>query len=118
RKTWRKILDLAAEQGRDASELRNVHQLPIYVARSYEEADRGIREFMGRYFDVAPWSESSVDSAIRGTPDQCAAQLAAHVDAGLEQVAFVPSRYSLDQLEIIARDVIPRLQGTVRGLTA
>jgi alkanesulfonate monooxygenase len=73
---------------------------------------------MGRYFDVAPWSESTVDSAIRGTPDQCAEQLAAHVEAGLQHIVFVPYRYSLEQLEIIARDVIPRLQGTVRGLTA
>ncbi len=117
-RTWRRILDLAAQHGRDPGELRNVHQLPIYVARSYEEADRGIREFIGRYFDVAPWSESTVDSAIRGTPDQCAEQLAAHLDAGLEHVVFVPYQYSLDQLEAIARDVIPRLRRTVRDVTA
>ncbi len=118
RKTWRKILDLAAEQGRDPGELRNAHQLPIYVARSYEEADRGIREFIGQYFDVAPWSESTADSAIRGTPEQCAEQLAAHIDAGLEHIVFVPYQYSLDQLDVIARDIIPRLRGTVRGVTA
>ena len=78
RKAWARLHDLAREGGRDPAELRNVSQLPICVARTFEEADRGIREFIGRYFDVAPWSESTPDSAIRGTPDQCAEQLARH----------------------------------------
>ena len=116
RRIWRRIRDFAAKEGRDPGELRNAHQLPIYVARSYEEADRGIREFIGRYFDVAPWSESTPDSAIRGTPDQCAEQLAAHIDAGLEHPIFVPYEYRVDQLEAIAQDIIPRLRGTRRGV--
>ncbi len=110
RKAWARIQELAREAGRDPATLRNVSQLPIYVARSFEEADRGIREFIGRYFDVAPWSESTPDSAIRGTPAQCAEQLAAHLEAGVEHIVFVPYEYRLDQLEAIARDVLPRLR--------
>lgn len=110
RKTWARLGALARECGRDPAALRNVSQLPIYVARSFEEADRGIREFIARYFDVAPWSESTPDSAIRGTPAQCAEQLAAHLEAGVEHVVFVPHEYRLDQLELIAREVLPRLR--------
>jgi alkanesulfonate monooxygenase len=118
RKTWAKIQQLAREQGRDPAELRNVSQLPIYVTRTFEEADRGIREFIGQYFDVAPWSESTPDSAIRGTPDQCAEQLARHVHAGVEHIVFVPYEYRTGQLDIIAREIIPRLRGMTTGVTA
>ncbi len=118
RKAWGRIQTLAREHGRDPAELRNVSQLPIYVARTFEEADRGIREFIGRYFDVAPWSESTPDSAIRGTPDQCAEQLARHVEAGVEHIVFVPYEYRTDQLDIIARDIIPRFHGMRSGVTA
>jgi len=117
RKTWGKLHRFARELGRDPAELRNVSQLPIYVAGTFEEADRGIREFIGRYFDVAPWSESTPDSAIRGTPDQCVEQLARHIAAGVEHIVLVPYEYRPDQLEIIAREVIPRLRGTT-GVTA
>jgi probable F420-dependent oxidoreductase len=116
RKTWRRLHEIAGEQGRDPAELRNVNQLPIYVADTFEEADRGVRDFIARYFDVAPWSDSSPDSAIRGTPAQCAEQLARHIDAGVEHIVLVPFEYRTDQLEIIARDVIPRLRGMTAGV--
>jgi len=60
-----------------------------------------------RYFDCPPWSESTPDSAVRGTPEQCAEQLAAHVEAGVQHVALVPCEYSAEQVEAIAAEVIP-----------
>ena len=118
RATWTKIRGFAEEQGRDPAQLRNVSQLPICVAASYEEADRRARDFIGRYFDVAPWSESTPDSAIRGTPDQCAEQLAAHLDAGVEHIVLIPWDYRPDQLEMIAREVLPRLRPGTRAARA
>jgi probable F420-dependent oxidoreductase len=114
RATWAKIRTFAEDAGRDPAELRNVSQLPICVAASYEEADRRIKDFVGRYFDVAPWSESTPESAIRGTPPQCAEQLAAHLDAGVQHICLIPSDYGNDQLEVIARDVLPRLRPEAR----
>lgn len=116
--TWAKVRGFAEAQGRDPAELRNVAQLPICVAASFEEADRAIRDFVGRYFDVAPWSESTPDSAIRGTPAQCAEQLAAHLDAGVEHIVLIPSGYRTDQLEVIAREVLPRLRPGARPVHA
>ena len=63
---WAKILAFAEEAGRDPDELRNVAQLPLCVDDSFEQADARVRPFIDRYFDVAPWSESTPDSAIRG----------------------------------------------------
>ena len=45
---------------------------------------------------------STKDSAILGTVDECVAQLKAHLDAGVQKIIFVPYRYEMDQIEIIA----------------
>ncbi|MFD0489704.1 LLM class flavin-dependent oxidoreductase [Saccharopolyspora spinosporotrichia] len=88
---WAKIRDFAEEAGRDPDELSNVAQLPLCIADSYEEADRLVRRYVDDYFDMAPWSESTADSAIRGTPEQCAEQLAAQLEAGVQHAVFAPS---------------------------
>lgn len=108
-RAWRKVQDFAAEAGREPGELTNVAQLPICVADSYEEADRRSKEFIGDYFDLPEWSESSAESAIRGRPDQCVEQLAEHIEAGVEHVVLAPYGYELDQVKTIATEIIPRL---------
>ena len=108
-RSWAKVRRFAEEAGRDPDDLRNVAQLPICVDDSYEAAERRSRAFVDRLFDCPPWSESTPDSAIRGTPEQCAEQLAAHIDAGVQHVALVPCEYQVEQLEAIAADVLPRL---------
>ncbi len=110
RAAWARIRDHAAEAGRDPDSLTNVAQLPICVSSSFEDADRRARAFVAEYFDVAEWSESTPDSAIRGTPDQCAEQLAEHVAAGAQHVALVPCDYALEQVERVAADVLPALR--------
>jgi len=107
---WGRIRDHAAEAGRDPDSLTNVAQVPICVSSSYEDADRRVRAFIAEYFDVPAWSESSPDSAIRGTPEQCAEQLAEHLAAGTRHVVLVPCDYALDQVERIAAEVLPALR--------
>ncbi len=109
RTSWAKVRRFAEEAGRDPDGLENVAQLPICVDDSYEKADRRAREFVDRYFDCPPWSDSTPDSAIRGTPEQCAEQLAAHAGAGVQHVALVPWEYSAEQVDAIAADVLPML---------
>jgi probable F420-dependent oxidoreductase len=106
-RNWRKIRDFAEQAGRDPAGLSNVAQLPVCVASSFEEADKRARQFVGEYFDVAEWSESTPDSAIRGTAQQCAEQLAEHIDAGARHIVLVPYNYALDQVEALASDVLP-----------
>jgi alkanesulfonate monooxygenase len=115
---WRRILGFAEEAGRDPSTLVNAAQLPICVEDSFEKADARVRRFIDSYFDVAPWSESTPDSAIRGTPEQCAEQIWAHIEAGVQHVVLVPVDYEAAQLEVIASDIVPKLTSGAGSATA
>jgi probable F420-dependent oxidoreductase len=116
--SWAKVRAFAEEAGRDPAELTNVSQLPLCIAGSYEEADRRVQAYIADYFDVAEWSESTADSALRGTPEQVAEQLSAHIDAGVEQVVIVPDGYHIEQIERFATEVLPLLGLSLGTATA
>ena len=106
---WAKILGFAEEAGRDPSELDNVAQVPLCIGSSYEEAtERGFR-FVADYFDVAEWSESTPESTIRGTPEQCAEQVQAHLDAGVRHLVLCPYNYELEQVQRFSEEILPLL---------
>lgn len=115
RRSWGKVRAYAEEAGRDSAELHNLSQLVICVDDSFEAADKRARAFMNEYFDTPSWSEATQDHAIRGTPEQCAEQLAEHLDAGVRHVGLVPTDYSLEQVEAVASDVLPKLRNGSRG---
>ncbi len=69
-----------------------------------------MNEWLQTEWDFASWSESTPKSAIMGTAEECAEQLQAHIDTGLDRIIFVPYRYEREQVEAIARDVIPKLK--------
>ena len=60
-------------------------------------------------WDISRGSDSTLDHAIRGTPEECAAQLQPHVDSGVERIVLIPYHYEPEQVELIANEVIPRL---------
>jgi alkanesulfonate monooxygenase len=47
-----------------------------------------------------------------GTPGECLEQIQAHVDAGVDRIIFVPYRYEMEQIQAIAREVIPLLKSS------
>ncbi len=108
-KSWAKVLAAAEKAGRDPSKLTSTNQLAIYVGPSKEAADEPMRHWLSTEWDIAKWSDSTIEHAIRGTAEQCAEQLQAHVDAGVDRIILIPYRYQAEQLEMIASDVIPRL---------
>ena len=108
-KSWVKVLDAAEKAGRDPSTLTATNQLAIYVGPSREQADAPMRHWLSTEWDIAKWSDSTIEHAIRGTVDECVEQLQAHVDAGVHRIILIPYRYEPEQLEIIASEVIPKL---------
>lgn len=104
---WRKVRDFAEEAGRDPDQLQNVAQLPIYVDDDVTNAERRCREYIDEYCDLPAWSQSSHDSAIRGTAEQCAEQLAEHFAAGVQHICLCPAGYEIEQIARIAAEVLP-----------
>lgn len=116
RTAWRRIREHAEAAGRDPDELTNVAQLPLCIGDSFETADARAREYIHDYFDLPAWSESTAESAIRGTPEQCAEQIAEQAAAGVQHICLCPCNYEIEQVERFAAEVIPLVSGlTVEG---
>ena len=109
-KSWKKVCDFAAEAGKDPARLLNANQLPIMVGKSRAAVEAPMLEWLSKEWDYASWSESTKDSAIMGTVDECVAQLQAHLDVGVQKIIFVPYQYRPDQIDVIAKEIIPRLK--------
>jgi probable F420-dependent oxidoreductase len=110
-RSWAKVRCFAEEAGRDADALLNANQLPIYVGASREAVEAPMMKWLGEEWDYAAWSESTKEAAIIGTVDECVVQLRAQLAAGVQKLIFIPYRYRMDQVEIIAKEIIPRLRG-------
>lgn len=116
--SWAAVRGHAEAAGRDPATLRNVSQVPICVGDSYEDAERAALAFVGRYMDVPPWSKATAQSAIRGTVEQCAEQIAAHAAAGVQELVLIPANYDSEQVEVIGQELLPRVATLPAGSTA
>lgn len=110
RRAWDKIVRFAREAGRDPAALTGTNQLAILVGRSRAETETPMRQWLSTEWDVAAWSESTIEHAIRGTVEECVAQLREHVAAGVHRIILVPYRYQPEQVEIVATEVLPNLR--------
>jgi probable F420-dependent oxidoreductase len=115
-KAWATIRGYAELAGRDPGELNLVAQVPLCIGASYEEASQRAREYVGEYFDVPAWSEASPESAVRGTPEDCAEQIATYIAAGVRHLVFCPYNYSEEQVHRLATEVLPLLGGISAGV--
>jgi len=109
-KSWAKVRSYAEVAGKDPATLLNANQLPICIGPSREAVEAPMMEWLGQEWDYAAWSDSTKESAIIGTVEDCVAQLQAQRAAGVQKLIFIPYRYRMDQVEILAREVIPRLR--------
>ena len=110
-KSWEKVRNFAKEAGKDPDTLMNGAQLPIMIGKSRADVESRMMEWLGKEWDYASWSDSTKDSAIMGTVAECVAQLKEHLAAGVQKLIFVPYKYEMDQIEIIAREIVPQLRG-------
>jgi alkanesulfonate monooxygenase len=108
--SWEKVRNFAKEAGKDPDTLMNGAQLPIMIGKSRAAVESQMMEWLGKEWDYAAWSDSTKDSAIIGTVDECVAQLKEHLAVGVQKLIFVPYKYELSQIQIIAEQIIPRLR--------
>jgi alkanesulfonate monooxygenase len=109
RRSWEKIAGFARAAGRDPKALSGTNQLAIYVGASRGATETPMRRWLETEWDVAAWSESTIEHAIRGSADECVEQLRPHIESGVDRLVLIPYRYEPEQVELIARDVLPRL---------
>lgn len=110
KKSWHKIENYAREAGRDPSTLYSAAQLPIMVGKSKEAVRADMMDWLNKEWDFPEHSDCTRESAIMGSVDECVEQLREHLDAGLQKIIFVPYKYQMDQVEVIAKEIIPRLR--------
>ena len=109
-KSWTKIRAFAEEAGKASNALKNAAQLPIMVGPSRAAVEGEMMDWLNKEWDFPSNSDCSRDSAIMGTVDECVEQLEAHHDVGVQKIIFVPYKYEMNQVETIAREILPRLR--------
>ena len=109
-KSWQKIRNYAADAGKDPDQLMNASQLPIMVGPSKEAVRDEMMDWLNKEWDFPAYSDCTRESAIMGSVDDCVEQLKAHLSVGVQKIIFVPYKYRMDQVETIAREIIPRLK--------
>jgi probable F420-dependent oxidoreductase len=109
RRSWDKIVSFAREAGRDPATLTGTNQLAILIGKSRAETEAPMRHWLQTEWDVAAWSESTIEHAVRGSVDECVEQLQAHAATGVDRLVLIPYRYQPEQVEIIAKEILPRL---------
>lgn len=110
KRSWDKMRNFAAEAGKDPDTLMNASQLPIYVGKSKAAIQDDMMDWLNKEWDFPSHSDCSRESAIMGTVDECVEQLREHIKVGVQKIIFVPYKYQMDQVEIIAKEIIPRLR--------
>lgn len=109
-KSWNKVCAAAKEAGKDPNKLLNASQLPIMVGPSKDAVRAEMLDWLNKEWDFPANSDCSRESAIMGSVDECVAQLKEHLAVGVQKIIFVPYKYRSDQVETIAREIIPRLK--------
>lgn len=109
-KSWAKIQNFAKDAGKDPSKLLNASQLPIMIGKSRQAVEADMMDWLNKEWDFPEHSDCTRDSAIMGSVDECVEQLKAHLAVGVQKIIFVPYKYQMDQVETIAREIIPRLK--------
>jgi alkanesulfonate monooxygenase len=110
KKSWDKIVNFAKEGGKDPSTLLNASQLPIMIGKSRQAVEADMMDWLNKEWDFPANSDCNRESAVMGSVDECVAQLREHIAMGVQKIIFVPYKYQPDQVETIAREIIPRLR--------
>ena len=108
-RVWAKVRGFAEEAGRNPDELISTNQLPICIGpRAKIEAP--MKHWLQTEWDYASWSESTMESAIMGTVEECVEQLEAAPRHRHRPHHLRALPYEKEQVEAVAKEIIPRLQ--------
>jgi alkanesulfonate monooxygenase SsuD/methylene tetrahydromethanopterin reductase-like flavin-dependent oxidoreductase (luciferase family) len=104
---WGTVKQSAKNANRSES-LMGINIVPYAPASSFEEGDAIAKDFTAKYMDLPrEGTHCSVDSAVRGTPSDCARQVEAYRAAGVQGLVLIPCFYRLEYLTRAADEILP-----------
>src|SRR5262245_18551612 len=97
---------LLAESGRDLATMEIGKRVYVAVDPDRERAGRRLAEYFGGFYGRAALA---AEVSVWGSADQCVAGLRAVIDAGARVLMLNPVFDEVEQLEMLAADVAPKL---------
>ena len=79
------------------------------VGESRSAVEAPMNEWLHSEWDFASWSESTVDSAIMGTVDNCVEQLQAHLRNSQEMLVLLTDREQIKSLKWLRSRIIEEI---------
>ena len=107
RQTWQKVKDYAQAAGKDPESLDSGRLAYVYVDQDREKCRQALVEFTHAYYGP----QYDVDNnCVFGSAEECAAMIQGFIDAGAKTMILGPTWPDVDQIERIAREVVPLLK--------
>ncbi len=103
---WQKVLGYARESGKDPGGLQSGKLMYISVGPDRAECKRQLEQFTHAYYGPQYDVE---ENCVFGPPDDFAAKIQSFADVGAQTIMLGPAGLRLEQLDLIAGEVIPRL---------
>ena len=108
--SWQKVLDSVKAAGRATNTFGNCDMIPIRIGTN-NEAKRVANEYIATHCDLPAWSEATLNSAITGTPKDCAEKIERFSEAGVQELVLIPAVANLgeigEQVERFGKELLP-----------
>ena len=108
---WGRVQRFARELGRDPAKIGRVYSNFIWVLRPGERPESAIPHFsVYSGMDLEYWSTHYLLGEAKELAERISARIEA-LDGGVDTIVLNPLTWGMDQLELIAGEVLPRVQG-------
>jgi alkanesulfonate monooxygenase len=108
---WVKVQQSARELGRDPGKISRVYSNFVWVLKPGEKPESAAKRFsVYSGMDLDYWKTYYLLGEAGEVADRISARIAA-LDGGVDNIVLNPLDWSLEQLELIAGEVLPRVKG-------
>lgn len=108
---WVKVQQFAREFGRDPAKIARAYSNFVWVLKPGEKPESAARHFsVYSGMDLDYWKTYYLLGEASELADKISARIAA-LDGGVDNIVLNPLNWSVEQLELLAGEVLPRVKG-------